>query len=159
MYPKFYEAGKTGATKEERKTRFFELKEAFMATMSDEEKEEKGGLASDYIKSAQKAVRDLILNDGLRLDGRKTTEIRPIWTEVDYLPSCHGSSIFTVERPKFDHIDASTKLDEQLIDGALVRKTEKSCRTTTSSIQHRGGKPCAAQAVVRSATETLRCVR
>ena len=127
MYPKFYEAGKTGATKEERKTRFFELKEAFMATMSDEEKAEKGGLASDYIKSAQKkAVRDLILNDGLRLDGRKTTEIRPIWTEVDYLPSCHGSSIFTRgETQSLTTLTLGTKLDEQLIDGALVRKTEK----------------------------------
>ena len=127
MYPKFYEAGKTGATKEERKTRFAELKEAFMATMSDEEKEEKGGLASDYIKSAQKkAVRDLILNDGLRLDGRKTTEIRPIWTEVDYLPGCHGSSIFTRgETQSLTTLTLGTKLDEQLIDGALVRKNEK----------------------------------
>lgn len=127
MYPQFYEAGKTGATKEERKARFSELKEAFMATMSDDEKAEKGGLASDYIKSAQKkAVRDLILNEGLRLDGRKTTEIRPIWTEVDYLPGCHGSSIFTRgETQSLTTLTLGTKLDEQLIDGALVRKTEK----------------------------------
>ncbi len=127
MYPKFYEAGKTGATKEERKSRFSELKEAFMETLSDEEKAEKGGLASDYIKSAQKkAVRDLILNEGLRLDGRKTTEIRPIWTEVDYLPGCHGSSIFTRgETQSLTTLTLGTKLDEQLIDGALVRKNEK----------------------------------
>ena len=127
MYPKFYEAGKAGATKEERKSRFSELKEGFMSTLSDTEKEEKGGLASDYIKAAQKkAVRDLILNEGLRLDGRKTTEIRPIWTEVDYLPGCHGSSIFTRgETQSLTTLTLGTKLDEQLIDGALVRKTEK----------------------------------
>ena len=127
LYPKFYEAGKTGASKEERKARFHELKEAFMAGMSEKEREELGGLASDYIKSAQKkAVRDLILNEGLRLDGRKTTEIRPIWTEVDYLPGCHGSSIFTRgETQSLTTLTLGTKLDEQLIDGALVRKTEK----------------------------------
>jgi len=71
-------------------------------------------------------VRDLILNEGLRLDGRKTTEIRPIWTEVDYLPGCHGSSIFTRgETQSLTTLTLGTKLDEQLIDGALVRKTEK----------------------------------
>ncbi|HCO84908.1 MAG TPA: hypothetical protein DIT95_15455, partial [Arenibacter sp.] len=48
-----------------------------------------------YYKAEKAAVRDLTLNDGLRLDGRKTDEIRPIWCEVDYLPSTHGSAIFT----------------------------------------------------------------
>ena len=58
--------------------------------------EEKGELISKYFSGAQKkAVRDLVLNEGIRLDGRKTTDIRPIWCEVDYLPSTHGSSIFT----------------------------------------------------------------
>ena len=58
--------------------------------------EEKADLISRYIKESQKkAVRDLVLNEGIRLDGRKTSEIRPIWCEVDYLPSAHGSSIFT----------------------------------------------------------------
>ena len=99
-----------------------------MATMSDEEKEEKGGLASDYIKSAQKkAVRDLILNEGLasRWPSRPQKSV-PIWTEVDYLPGCHGSSIFTRgETQSLTTLTLGTKLDEQLIDGALVRKTEK----------------------------------
>ena len=127
MYPKFYEAGKTGATKEERKNRFSELKAAFMDAMSDEDREQKGGMTSDYIKSAQKkAIRDLVLNEGLRLDGRKTDEIRSIWTEVDYLPGCHGSSIFTRgETQSLTTLTLGTKQDEQLIDGALVRKTEK----------------------------------
>jgi len=127
LYPKFYEAGKTGATKEERKTRFAELKQSFMESLGEDELAEKGGLASAYIKEAQKkAVRDLVLNEGLRLDGRKTTDIRPIWTEVDYLPGCHGSSIFTRgETQSLTTLTLGTKLDEQLIDGALVRKTEK----------------------------------
>ncbi|MGK0325467.1 MAG: polyribonucleotide nucleotidyltransferase [Polaribacter sp.] len=66
------------------------------ATFSEEELADYGGLISDYYRKAEKAaIRDLTLNVGLRLDGRKTDEIRPIWSEVDYLPSVHGSSIFT----------------------------------------------------------------
>ncbi|MEC8884052.1 MAG: polyribonucleotide nucleotidyltransferase, partial [Bacteroidota bacterium] len=65
-------------------------------TFSEEDLEAYGDLISKYFYKAEKAaVRDLTLNEGLRLDGRKTTEIRPIWCETDYLPSVHGSSIFT----------------------------------------------------------------
>ena len=105
-----------------------------MATMSDEEKEEKGGLASDYIKSAQKkAVRDLILNEGLRLDGRKTTEIRPIWTEVDYLPGCHGSSIFTRgETQSLTTLTWAPSSTNNSSMGRLFGRTRSSCFTTTS---------------------------
>ena len=74
----------------------FQIKEDIKATFSEEELEDFGGLVSDYYRKAEKAaIRDLTLNEGLRLDGRKTDEIRPIWCEVDYLPSTHGSSIFT----------------------------------------------------------------
>ena len=67
-----------------------------MATLSEEEVAEKVFMLRQYIGAAQKkAVRDLLLNEGIRLDGRSSTDIRPIWTEVDYLPSTHGSSIFT----------------------------------------------------------------
>ena len=67
-----------------------------MEKFSEEEKDEKSDLISRYLKESQKkAVRDLVLNEGTRLDGRKTSEIRPIWCEVDYLPSAHGSAIFT----------------------------------------------------------------
>ncbi|MGB1123533.1 MAG: polyribonucleotide nucleotidyltransferase, partial [Flavobacteriales bacterium] len=127
LVEKFYEAAKQGRTKEERKAKFSELKEAFMATLSEEEAAEKGFMLRQYIGAAQKkAVRDLLLNEGIRLDGRSSTDIRPIWTEVDYLPSTHGSSIFTRgETQSLTTLTLGTKLDEQLIDGALVRKNEK----------------------------------
>lgn len=127
LYAPFYEAAKNGSSKEERKESFGRIKEAFVATLSDEERAEKGFMLSQYIKSAQKkAVRDLLLNEHMRLDGRKPTDIRPIWTEVDYLPGCHGSSIFTRgETQSLTTLTLGTKLDEQLIDGALVRRNER----------------------------------
>ena len=95
-YDKCYEIAKKGLAKEERSQLFSELKDEIKGGYSEEELEEKGALISKYFSGAQKkAVRDLVLNDGIRLDARKTTDIRPIWCEVDYLPSTHGSSVFT----------------------------------------------------------------
>ncbi len=95
-YDKVYAIAKAGSAKHERSAAFAEIKEEIKATFSEEELEDFGGLVSRYYRSAEKAaIRDLTLNESLRLDGRKTDEIRPIWCEVDYLPSVHGSSIFT----------------------------------------------------------------
>ena len=95
-YQKCYDIAKKGTSKQERGEAFANVKDEVLATFSEEEIEEKGELISNYFGKAQKAaVRDLVLNEGIRLDGRKTTDIRPIWCEVDYLPSTHGSSIFT----------------------------------------------------------------
>ena len=95
-YQKYYDIAKKGLSKSERSEQFSEIKEESKASFSDEDLEEKGDLISKYNNSAQKkAVRDLVLEEGIRLDGRKTTDIRPIWCEVDYLPSTHGSAIFT----------------------------------------------------------------
>ncbi len=95
-YDKVYAVAKAGSSKHERSAAFSELKEEILASFSEEELEEIGPLVSKYYGKAEKAaVRDLTLNEGLRLDGRKTTDIRPIWCEVDYLPSTHGSAIFT----------------------------------------------------------------
>jgi len=95
-YQKVYDIAKAGSAKQERSAAFAEIKEEFKATFTEEELAEKGALISQYYSKAEKsAVRNLTLEEGLRLDGRKTTEIRPIWCEVDYLPSTHGSSIFT----------------------------------------------------------------
>ena len=95
-YDRCYEIAKKGLSKADRGELFSTLKEEIKAAYSEEELEEKGDLISKYFNGAQKkAVRDLVLNDGVRLDARKTTEIRPIWCEVDYLPSTHGSSVFT----------------------------------------------------------------
>jgi polyribonucleotide nucleotidyltransferase len=95
-YQKCYDIAKKGSSKQDRSIAFGEVKEALLATFSEEELEEKGKLISKYFSKAQKeAVRELVLSEGIRLDGRKTTDIRPIWCEVDYLPSTHGSSVFT----------------------------------------------------------------
>ncbi|WP_024772558.1 polyribonucleotide nucleotidyltransferase [Aquimarina macrocephali] len=95
-YDEVYAVAKAGSSKKERGLAFSEIKEEIKATFSEEELEDFGDLVSKYYSKAEKAaIRDLTLNEGLRLDGRKTDEIRPIWCEVDYLPSTHGSSIFT----------------------------------------------------------------
>tara|TARA_R110002020_G_scaffold318686_2_gene534319 strand:- start:1890 stop:4007 length:2118 start_codon:yes stop_codon:yes gene_type:complete len=95
-YDKVYAIAKAGSAKHERSASFAEIKEEVKSTFSEEELEDFGDLVSKYYSKAEKAaVRDLTLNEGLRLDGRKTDEIRPIWCEVDYLPSTHGSAIFT----------------------------------------------------------------
>ena len=84
-------------------------------------------LAKRYYKEVVKrASRDLALNEGLRLDGRKTREIRPIWSEVDYLPATHGSALFTRgETQSLTTVTLGTKLDEQLIDGAMISGSSK----------------------------------
>lgn len=95
-YDKVYAIAKAGSAKQERGLAFAEIKEDIKATFSEEELEEIEELVSKYYRKAEKAaIRDLTLNEGKRLDGRKTDQIRPIWCEVDYLPSTHGSSIFT----------------------------------------------------------------
>ena len=95
-YQKCYDIAKGGSSKQERGVAFREVKEALLETFSEEEIEEKGKLIGKYFSKAQKeAVRELVLAEGIRLDGRQTTDIRPIWCEVDYLPSTHGSSVFT----------------------------------------------------------------
>lgn len=95
-YQKIYDIAKKGSSKQERTEAFDLVKEEVKALFSEEELEENGDLISRYYKNAQKeAIRDVTLKERTRLDGRKTDEIRPIWTEVDYLPSTHGSAIFT----------------------------------------------------------------
>jgi len=95
-YDKCYAIAKKGTGKAERSLAFSELKEEIKSTFSEEELEELNDLIGKYFNKAQKeAVRELVLSEGVRLDGRKTDEIRSIWCEVDYLPSTHGSSIFS----------------------------------------------------------------
>ena len=95
-YEKCYEIAKRGTSKAERALAFNEVKEKIKEGFSDEELEDLSPLIGKYFNKAQKeAVREVVLSEGIRLDGRKTDEIRPIWCEVDYLPSTHGSSIFS----------------------------------------------------------------
>ncbi|HHZ94542.1 MAG TPA: polyribonucleotide nucleotidyltransferase [Flavobacteriales bacterium] len=126
LYAPMFKAAQKGASKSERKASFKQLASDFVATLSEEESS-KSYMLKEYLHDVQKkAIRDLVLIDGVRLDGRSTTDIRDIWGEVDYLPSCHGSAIFTRgETQALTTLTLGTKQDEQLIDGALVRKTEK----------------------------------
>jgi len=126
-YQSCYDIAKKQLGKEDRGTAFSELRDEFASKYSEEELEEKGDLIKKYFKKAQKkAIRDLVLNEGKRLDGRATTDIRPIWTEVDCLPGTHGSSIFTRgETQSLTTLTLGSKMDEQMIDGALYQGTEK----------------------------------
>lgn len=95
-YQKCYDVAKEGLGKHERSEKFSEIKEEVKALFTEEELEEHGKLVGKYFNEAhKKAVRDLTLKEKVRLDGRQLDEIRPIWCETDYLPSTHGSSIFT----------------------------------------------------------------
>lgn len=126
-YQGCYDIAKKQLGKEDRGAAFSEVKEAFASKFSEEELEVKGELIKKYFKKAQKkAIRDLVLNEGIRLDGRATTDIRPIWSEVDCLPGTHGSSLFTRgETQSLTTLTLGSKMDEQMIDGALIKGTEK----------------------------------
>ncbi|MBI9034866.1 MAG: polyribonucleotide nucleotidyltransferase [Bacteroidales bacterium] len=122
-YDKVYAvARKCNADKHQRSADFEAVKEAFIETLSDEERSEKSFLIKKYYHDVEKkAVRDMILNERIRLDGRELGEIRPIWSEVDYLPSAHGSAVFTRgETQSLTSITLGTKMDEQIIDGAVI---------------------------------------
>ena len=96
VYQKSYEIAKKGLSKNERSELFGSLKDELIDSYDEDTLEEKRNLIIKYFNKAQKkAVRDLVLNEGIRLDGRKTENIRDIWTEVGYLPSTHGSAVFT----------------------------------------------------------------
>ena len=92
----FYEIGKMGLKKDERSIKFSEVKTKLIDSFEEDEIESYGRLIKKYTDlSLKKSIRKLIIEEGIRLDGRKTDEIRPIWCEVDFLPSTHGSSVFT----------------------------------------------------------------
>ena len=127
-YQKAYEVAKRGnPNKQQRKEAFAAVFEEFLSTMSEEEQLEKGPLAAIYYHDVERdAVRNLILDEGIRLDGRGTTEIRPIWSEISYIPSAHGSAIFTRgETQSLTTVTLGTKLDEQIIDGAMFAGTNR----------------------------------
>jgi polyribonucleotide nucleotidyltransferase len=114
------------ANKSERSELFEAVKTELKATFSEEELAQNAGMISDYFSDVKKkAVRDVMLNDHIRLDGRKFDEIRPIWSEVDALPMVHGSAIFTRgETQSLTTLTLGGKMDEQLLDGATFRGTE-----------------------------------
>ncbi|MGC9374741.1 MAG: polyribonucleotide nucleotidyltransferase [Bacteroidales bacterium] len=129
LYDEVYKAAKNNKGKHERTEAFEQIKTAFTEKLQaeNEEAEINETHISRYFHEVQKeAVRNLILDEGIRLDGRKTNEIRPIWCEVDYLPAAHGSAVFTRgETQSLTTVTLGTKLDEKVIDQVLVQGTEK----------------------------------
>ncbi|MFK8273798.1 polyribonucleotide nucleotidyltransferase [Capnocytophaga canimorsus] len=117
-YPKCYAIAKENTSKQERGEKFAAVKEECLALFSEEEQEEFAPFISKYFGKAQKeAVRNLILDENIRLDGRNTTQIRPIWCEIDYLPSAHGSSIFTRgETQSLTTVTLGTSREANVID-------------------------------------------
>ena len=123
-YQRCYDVAKQGlADKHKRAELFGAIKEDFKATMSEEDMSELGFLVGPYFKAAQKeAVRRVVLDEKIRLDGRKTTEIRPISSEAGYLPGfVHGSALFTRgETQSLTTLTLGSTLDVQRKDGALA---------------------------------------
>jgi len=126
-YERCYAIAKSGDDKHTRTEAFEALKEEFMETIPEEEREEKAMMVTRYYHDVEKrAMRRMILDEGIRLDGRSTTDIRPIWSEVDYLPMAHGSAIFTRgETQSLTTVTLGTKLDMKEMDEVLIQSTEQ----------------------------------
>ncbi len=127
-YQKAYEiASSQSRNKHERSDAFKAILDEFITTIPEEELEKKQPLAAKYYHDVEKeAMRRSILDEGKRLDGRATTDIRPIWSEIDYVPGPHGSAVFTRgETQSLTTVTLGTKLDEKIIDDVLVHGTER----------------------------------
>ncbi len=130
LYDQVYEIAKSQKSKHERSEAFKAAEAAYVEKLQAENEEEEVNvkLVAKYFHDEveKKAVRNLILDEGMRLDGRKTDQIRPIWSEVDYLPAAHGSAIFTRgETQSLTTVTLGTKLDEKVIDQVLIQGKEK----------------------------------
>ncbi len=127
-YDKAYAIAKTGAAdKHWRQDSFDAICQEYIDSLPEEEREEKEPLVRRYYHDVEKeAMRRCVLDEGIRLDGRKTTEIRPIWCEADYLPGPHGSAVFTRgETQALATVTLGTKLDEKILDDVLNQGRER----------------------------------
>ena len=127
-YAKAYEVAASGNNDKHGRAEAFEaIREEFKTRFTEEELEEKGALIDRYYHDVEKeAMRRCILDEGKRLDGRKTTEIRPIWCEVGYLPGPHGSAVFTRgETQSLTTVTLGTKRDEKIIDDVMNQGTDR----------------------------------
>ncbi|MBQ7855703.1 MAG: polyribonucleotide nucleotidyltransferase [Alistipes sp.] len=128
LYDKAYAIATSGTMKHERSEAFDALEAEFAARYTEEELVEKAPLIHKYFHDdvQKKAMRNMILDEGKRLDGRRTDEIRPIWCETNYLPCAHGSAIFTRgETQSLSTVTLGTKLDEKMYDEVLIQGTEQ----------------------------------
>ena len=127
-YDKAYAIATGGTAKHERSEAFEALEAEFCEQFTEEELEEKKSMIHRYFHDEvmKKAMRNMILDEGKRLDGRKTDEIRPIWCEVGVLPCAHGSAVFTRgETQSMTTVTLGTKLDEKMIDEVLNQGSEQ----------------------------------
>ncbi|MDQ1138963.1 polyribonucleotide nucleotidyltransferase [Pedobacter agri] len=126
-YDKVYAVAKSGSNKDERKVGFTNIINEFFEAMPEDTADLTKAMAKHYYHDVQyDAIRNLLLDEGIRLDGRKTTEIRPIWSEVGYLPAAHGSAVFTRgETQSLTSVTLGSKDDEQMIDGAFFNGYQK----------------------------------
>ncbi len=127
-YPKAYTVASTqNPDKHARMDAFAAIKDEFLASIPEEVREEKAPFVSKYYHDVEKeAMRRSILDEGKRLDGRTTTDIRPIWSEVDYIQGPHGSAVFTRgETQSLTTVTLGTKLDEKIVDDVLNHSTER----------------------------------
>jgi polyribonucleotide nucleotidyltransferase len=126
-YDKIYAIAQEASAKSERGEKFAAVKEEVKALFTEEELAENGDLVGKYFyKTNKEAVRNVVLEKGIRLDGRKTTDIRPIWCEVDYLPSVHGSAIFTRgETQVLSTVTLGTSREANVIDSPSEQGEEK----------------------------------
>ncbi|MFZ4263087.1 polyribonucleotide nucleotidyltransferase [Sphingobacterium sp. HJSM2_6] len=126
-YDQVYAVAKSGSSKHERSLKFAEIGESFFVTLGEELDDDTKFLMKKYYHDVQyDAVRNLVLDEGIRLDGRNVRTVRPIWTEIDYLPAAHGSAIFTRgETQSLTSVTLGAKDDEQMIDGAFFNGYNK----------------------------------
>lgn len=127
-YQKAYDAARQcNADKHLRAQLLGQICEDYMQSIPEEERSAKKAMVSRYYHDVEKeAMRRMILDEGVRLDGRTTEQIRPIWCEVGYLPGPHGSSVFTRgETQSLSTVTLGTKLDEKLIDEATIQGKER----------------------------------
>jgi polyribonucleotide nucleotidyltransferase len=134
-YDKVYAIAGEASGKDERSAKFKAVRDEYIATLGEIDDITKS-LAKKYYHDVEyDAIRNLVLDEGKRLDGRTTTQIRPIWSEVGYLPSAHGSAVFTRgETQALTTVTLGAKDDEQMIDGAFINGYQNSCYTTTSLV-------------------------
>ena len=124
-YQQVYDMAKSGvANKQERKKILESICTSFTESLTEEEKLEKGSLIGRYFHDVEKeAIRNATMDHRQRVDGRMLDEIRPIWSEIDYLPAAHGSAVFTRgETQSLTTVTLGTKLDAQVIDGAVIEE-------------------------------------
>ena len=125
-YDRVYAIAGAASGKDERGAKFKEVRDTYIATLGEIDDITKS-LAKKYYHDVEyDAIRNLVLDEGKRLDGRTTTQIRPIWSEVGYLPAAHGSAVFTRgETQSLTSVTLGAKDDEQMIDGAFINGYQK----------------------------------